>query len=303
MIQFDGSGSTDTDCYIVSYSWHFGDGNVGQGVNPVHSYAVAGDYVVTLTVTDNDGLTGSATATVSVVDVAPADGAALYDQWCAACHGPGDSSSKAGATVDRINNGIASEPDMNFLAGVLSAADIAAIADFLATAAPPTTPEGLYTAYCASCHGADGSGGITNENVIGDSAGEISDAIAEEQEMQSLSFLTSQQIQLIADFLNGRTAPSPDPDPPVGGIVLYDNYCAACHGSDGSGGSSGENVQGDSAGDIREAIREERDMRFLDFLSYDEIQEIADYLETLKSSSEDDDRDDDDDDDDDRDDD
>jgi len=63
-IYFDGTGSSDEDGTIVSYSWDWGDGeSAGSGVNPTHSYFLSGTYTVTLTVTDNEGMTGQATAT------------------------------------------------------------------------------------------------------------------------------------------------------------------------------------------------------------------------------------------------
>ncbi|MCC6412927.1 MAG: T9SS-dependent M36 family metallopeptidase [Saprospiraceae bacterium] len=37
------------------YLWDFGDGNTSETVNPVHTYAVPGDYTVTLVVTNNIG--------------------------------------------------------------------------------------------------------------------------------------------------------------------------------------------------------------------------------------------------------
>ena len=50
---FNAAGSDDPDGSIVSYSWDFGDGATGSGVTPSHSYATAGTYTVTLTVTDD----------------------------------------------------------------------------------------------------------------------------------------------------------------------------------------------------------------------------------------------------------
>ncbi|OAB56476.1 hypothetical protein AY599_22200 [Leptolyngbya valderiana BDU 20041] len=63
---FDGSGSTDSDGTIASYSWTFGDGNTGSGSSASNTYAADGSYSVTLTVTDNDGASDSATQLVTV---------------------------------------------------------------------------------------------------------------------------------------------------------------------------------------------------------------------------------------------
>lgn len=63
---FDGSGSTDSDGTIDSYTWNFGDGQIGVGVNPTHTYIVAGTYSVTLTVTDDDAAVGTTQAPVTV---------------------------------------------------------------------------------------------------------------------------------------------------------------------------------------------------------------------------------------------
>jgi PKD repeat protein len=47
--------SDDTDGNTVNWAWNFGDGTGSSERNPVHSYATAGSYAVTLTVRDNDG--------------------------------------------------------------------------------------------------------------------------------------------------------------------------------------------------------------------------------------------------------
>jgi len=54
-ISFDASGSEDPDGKIVGYSWDFGDGEVGEGIEVKHVFEKPGTYTVTLTVTDEDG--------------------------------------------------------------------------------------------------------------------------------------------------------------------------------------------------------------------------------------------------------
>lgn len=64
---FDAGGSSDPDGTIASYAWAFGDGASGTGVAVQHTYAAAGTYSVTLTVTDNRGATSALTQDVAVV--------------------------------------------------------------------------------------------------------------------------------------------------------------------------------------------------------------------------------------------
>jgi PKD repeat protein len=63
---FNGSGSADPDGSIASYQWSFGDGASATGATPAHTYSAPNAYTVTLTVTDNGGLTGSASTTAAV---------------------------------------------------------------------------------------------------------------------------------------------------------------------------------------------------------------------------------------------
>ncbi|MCD6468866.1 MAG: PKD domain-containing protein, partial [Thermoplasmata archaeon] len=78
VIVFDGSDSYDPDGNITKYTWSFGDGGVGHGVNTSHVYTVAGSYTVKLTVTDDDGLTD--TSNTLVVLESDSDGDGWSDQ-------------------------------------------------------------------------------------------------------------------------------------------------------------------------------------------------------------------------------
>src|SRR2546426_730402 len=70
-VTFDGSGSTDPDGTIASYSWAFGDGSFGTGVQTSHAYARKGTFGVELTIVDNLGLSNRTTRSVVVRDRAP----------------------------------------------------------------------------------------------------------------------------------------------------------------------------------------------------------------------------------------
>jgi microbial collagenase len=59
-------GSTDSDGTIASRSWNFGDGTTSTLANPSKTYAAAGTYTVSLTVTDNKGAATTVSKSVTV---------------------------------------------------------------------------------------------------------------------------------------------------------------------------------------------------------------------------------------------
>ena len=73
IVTFDGSKSYDIDGTITDYAWEFGDESTGTGMTTTHTYGTAGTYSAVLTVTDNDGLTSTDTAIVTVVTEVPAN--------------------------------------------------------------------------------------------------------------------------------------------------------------------------------------------------------------------------------------
>jgi PKD repeat protein len=88
-ISFDAKGSEDEDGEIVSYRYSFGDGSSAEATDeddPVqHVYLKGGEYIVTLTVTDNGNdrageLTDTATVEVTVNEEIPiAEGVVAAD--------------------------------------------------------------------------------------------------------------------------------------------------------------------------------------------------------------------------------
>ena len=69
--RFDGSPSSDPNDDSLTYSWNFGDGSSGSGVNATHVYGSPGSYSVTLTVSDGKE---QATTTRSVTVARNLDG-------------------------------------------------------------------------------------------------------------------------------------------------------------------------------------------------------------------------------------
>ncbi|MCL0035657.1 PKD domain-containing protein, partial [Thermodesulfovibrionales bacterium] len=70
-ITFDASYSYDPDGNITSYRWDFGDGVTEVGKTTSHSFPWAGNYRVTLSVTDNDGVVRTSSKVVTVAAHAP----------------------------------------------------------------------------------------------------------------------------------------------------------------------------------------------------------------------------------------
>jgi len=68
--------STDPDGFIVSWEWDFGDSSGSSQQNPSHTFDTSGTYIVSLTVTDDDGDTGS---TIRIISVQPGPGGTFGD--------------------------------------------------------------------------------------------------------------------------------------------------------------------------------------------------------------------------------
>lgn len=66
LVNFNASGSSDSDGSIVSYAWTYGDGGTGSGVTSSHTYTTAGSYLALLVVRDDDGATAATVRQVVV---------------------------------------------------------------------------------------------------------------------------------------------------------------------------------------------------------------------------------------------
>ena len=217
IIVFDGSGSSDPDGDSLTYAWDFGDGTTGTGAMPQHGYDAAGIYRIALVVNDGEFDSPRAESTVEVIEPAEeSDGQALYGANCLSCHGdpwsePAVDDSLpglrrvAGARSCNIEGSIFGTsvfpngvPEMQFLQG-LTETEIVLLAEHLNSR--EITGEQRYVTTCAGCHGNNGAGGRTGEDVHGESAYETWEAIEEEEEMQYLACMLNSDIETIADFL------------------------------------------------------------------------------------------------------
>jgi PKD repeat protein len=76
-------GSTDTDGSVTGWVWSFGDGGGSTERNPSHDYSASGTYSVTLTVTDDDGLSDIVSNQVTATAASNASPRAEFAVSCA----------------------------------------------------------------------------------------------------------------------------------------------------------------------------------------------------------------------------
>jgi len=65
-VSFNASASSDPEGSIAAYEWDFMDGKFSSETNPAHVFNNPGKYPVTLTVTDNLGMSASTSITITV---------------------------------------------------------------------------------------------------------------------------------------------------------------------------------------------------------------------------------------------
>jgi PKD repeat protein/type II secretory pathway pseudopilin PulG len=100
-VRFVGSGSSDPAGSALSYRWDFGDGSSSTEADPTKGYTAVGSFTATLTVTNDAGLSSSATVPVTVADNAPVAVIAAPTTGTTVFRGQQVAFSSAGSNDDR----------------------------------------------------------------------------------------------------------------------------------------------------------------------------------------------------------
>jgi PKD repeat protein len=67
-VSFDATGSSDNDGSVASYTWDFGNGATDIGESVQYTFAEAGEYTVSLVVTDDDDATDTVEQIITVLE-------------------------------------------------------------------------------------------------------------------------------------------------------------------------------------------------------------------------------------------
>lgn len=203
-------------------------------------------------------LSATTPTTTSTVAGAPApDGATVYAESCAACHGASGGDLIGHSLSDSqlrsvTNNGQGSMPGFT---SRLSSAEVDAVVAYVSSVGSDSPTQSgevgidasaLYTTFCSACHGAHGAGG-SGGPVAGTSlsrGGLIRVTANGRDSMPAYSDrLDEDEIAAIADFILDLSSAAVDSDmEEVGdtpGAHLYGQLCASCHGATGEGGIGG----------------------------------------------------------------
>jgi len=199
------------------------------------------------------------------------DGSQLYSYLCSSCHKELSNSEVKGESTQEIYKAIGDNEGGMAPLNVLSPQWVQAITVALGgdPTLPPSIPapgtgSSLYQQYCSSCHGA-----LASSTKADTSAALIQNGINTITQMTSLSFLTSTQVQAIADALGGVTGGGGTGG--TDGASLYQTNCSSCHGALASSDKAGA-----SASQTQNAINNDTGgMGVLSSLTLTQIQAIS----------------------------
>jgi len=177
------------------------------GINPTaldFGTVTVGSNVTMTTQVQNKG-----TATLNVTGITPCSGTSSEFTWSpssAFTVAPGGNVvlSVDFKPVDTLTHSGCLQIASNDTATPSIPLNLTAAATATTSTPPPTDGASLYTQYCAGCHHT-----LATSNVWGASAAKIQSAISGVGQMQSLSTLSSSQIQAIAAALSSTTTPPP----------------------------------------------------------------------------------------------
>jgi PKD repeat protein len=160
-VGFTGGASGGTSPY--SYSWNFGDGTSSLSQNPGHVYTNLGDYVATLTVTDNTSASANATVNISVTSSTTAvlglsaeTGAPATGQGGTTNPTPGNHSYSIGTNVQ-----VASIPNTDYRFSKWGGDVVEASMFSLTTTVALNGNKSLKATFCSKCGDVNGDLNIT----------------------------------------------------------------------------------------------------------------------------------------------
>jgi mono/diheme cytochrome c family protein len=162
----------------------------------------------------------------------PTEAQKLYWRFCASCHGT-DASGRIGRGIalqqfSPISDAVKSGTSLMPAVGQINDAQISLVEGYLGTLPLPTTGGGLYSRFCAQCHGTD-AGGVSGKGIALQQYSPIFSAVKNGSiTMPPITKLNDQQISLVESYL--ATVPLP-----TTGSGLYSRFCASCHGTDAAG--------------------------------------------------------------------
>ena len=204
----NGASSSDSDGTIASYSWNFGDGGTATGATPTaHTYGVNGSYPITLTITDDDGATGTSTQTVDVAATPP----------------PASDVSYVGQNQATVQS---ATPQVNVPTAVQIGDRLVLIGNYSTSPANPATPAGWTLAGSKVATGME-SYVWTKQATVGDAGSVVTTPLAASAK-ESLSLTAYRGVAstgALAAVANGTDAtttqhPSPTVTAPAGGWVI-----------------------------------------------------------------------------------
>jgi len=220
----------------------------------------SGSQTRTVLTSSPSGCTGGAPVTTQSCTSGTLDGMALYDQYCAGCHGTGKLGSSASSISSAIssNRGGMGSADLR----ALTSAQIAAIAAAGGTTGPATCTGFTYSNWGTCTNGSQTRtvisstpSGCTGGNPVTTQACTVTPATCTSFTYSAWGTCTngSQSRTVTASSPSGCTGGSPvltqTCTAAIDGAALYTQYCSGCHGN---------SMKGSSASSISSAISSNR---------------------------------------------